>query len=53
MFSTGKGIVKVLVVLGSFSCCFNRLSQLKIGNQMTMIREPGDWQEDWCNFKTR
>ena len=18
---------------------------------MTMIREPGDWQEDWCNFK--
>ena len=17
---------------------------------MTMIREPGDWQEDWCNF---
>ena len=18
---------------------------------MTMIREPKDWQEDWCNFK--
>ena len=18
---------------------------------MTIIREPGDWQEDWCNFK--
>ena len=18
---------------------------------MTMIREPGDWHEDWCNFK--
>ena len=48
--STGKGIVKVLVVLGSLAAaCIGY--QHKIGNQMTMIREPGDWQEDWCNFK--